>query len=229
MSSSHIRERSWPSVLLTPISVSNSTITVSSTVGLHPKQQISLIAPSGLQGDFEVKQVVSSTQIKVGPPNKGIGILSSAQAFDGGSLQAIQQNRTSISSEAVFPAVYAEEPTVAFRSHLVDYWGNGYTPANVFPVNLFAPTQQPLSFGMFGLPTYISTLLGEIKYDSVDSESVDGIETITFYDSDSLVGTITFNQSSNSWSLNFTPSAESFLLLEDGYYLLQEDGSHILV
>jgi hypothetical protein len=132
-----LRERSWPAVLLGPITAVDSIITVSSTLGLHPKTDITLTAIDGVTTkDFEIKQVISQTQIQVGPVDKGIGAVSSAQAFNGGMLQALQQDRTSISSEAVFNAVYMEEPTVAFRMHPVDYWGNGYTTDNPLPVSI---------------------------------------------------------------------------------------------
>jgi hypothetical protein len=131
-----IRERSWPAVILTPITVSGDKIIVSDTSGLHPKQQITINAAGQEELQLEIKRILSETAIQVGPSSKfgndpasvrkGSSIREITNvplAYSGGTLAAGEQGRTSISSEAIFSAIYAEEPTVALRTVNVDYWG----------------------------------------------------------------------------------------------------------
>lgn len=132
-----LRERKWPSVIITPITVSGDKIIVSDSRGLHPKQQITLYK-TGLEPlALEVKRVLDPQTIQVGPTpqdnngakkqaGRGVGIDSIQSVpvtYSGGSLEAAEQARTSISSEAVWPAVYSEEPTVAIRTIPVNYFG----------------------------------------------------------------------------------------------------------
>lgn len=144
-----IRERSWPAIVLTPITVSGDKIIVPDARGLHPKQQVQITNGALEQLQLEIKRVIDETTIQVGPSakfgndpasvRKGGSIKDITNVpvgYSGGTLSALEQGRTSISSEAIFPAVYAEEPTVALRNVLVDYWGKYYSTDNPLPVQL---------------------------------------------------------------------------------------------
>jgi hypothetical protein len=131
-----MREQQWLSVILTNISISNSIVTVSDTFGLHPKAAISLtLGP--LQGDFEIKRVLSNTQIEIGNIGTGIkGPFLSPTQFDGGTLTMSEQNRNKFGSELVLRAVYQEEPALALRTMAVDPYGQAISASNPLPVSV---------------------------------------------------------------------------------------------
>lgn len=141
-----LRERKWPSVIITGIIVSGDKIIVSDSRGLHPKQKVTLYAIAQPDLELEVKRVLSPTIIQLGLPDNRIDAIRLINPiYTGGTLQSIEQNRTSISSEAVFPAIYAEEPTVALRTTIVDYWGKNYDPDNRLPVDSGGPAMTLLN------------------------------------------------------------------------------------
>lgn len=129
-------ERNWETISLSPISVSGSIITVSTTIGLKAKQKISLSKPLVLTKTFEIKRVMTSTTILVGDPSKPIGTTADATEFDGGDLLVFEQERNTIGGTPIIRAVYDEEPTCALRVSPVDWMGNRYTDENPFPVYL---------------------------------------------------------------------------------------------
>ena len=117
-------EKKWPSVILSPISIANYIVTVSDTFGLHPKQKITLQITGQPTKEFKINRILSRTQLQIGSTNESIGTPSDPTQYDGGLLCAEEQNRNEINLQATERAVYAEEPTVAIRSNLVDYYGN---------------------------------------------------------------------------------------------------------
>ena len=133
-------ERRWPSVIQNPISINPSTgvITMTSTIGLHPKQTITLsLGADNIK--VEVKRVQSSTSITVVPFERKKVItfdkfLLTINPFNGGSLTAPEQERNKIGSDVAIKNSYAEEPTVGLRVNQVDYWGCQYDKDNPFPV-----------------------------------------------------------------------------------------------
>jgi hypothetical protein len=129
-------ERRWPGVILTPIAVSNSIITVSSAAGLHSKQKITLRLGSAVLEDLEIKRVLNDTQIQVGTIGSEMGNILNPVAFNGGTLEMQEQERNKIGNEYTFRAVYEEEPAVALRNVLVDRWGRFFSTDNPMPVQL---------------------------------------------------------------------------------------------
>jgi hypothetical protein len=130
-----LREQQWLTVILSPISISNAIVTVSDTFGLHPKAAISL-SLGAAQGDFEIKRVLSDTQIEIGNVGTGIkGPFLSPTQFNGGMLTMSEQNRNKFGSELVLRAVYQEEPALALRTMQVDPYGEAISSKNPLPVS----------------------------------------------------------------------------------------------
>jgi len=130
-------ERYWPTVLLSPISILNHIVTVSSTVGLHSKQIVVLSKTGQISQEFEIKRVLSDTTLHVGPKDSGrMQEYSNPVQFDGGSLAMSEQNRNPMGSEIFLRACYAEEPLVALRTVGIDRNGQYYTTDNPLPVQL---------------------------------------------------------------------------------------------
>lgn len=117
-----VYERAWPTVLLSPITVADYIVTVPTTKNLHTKQLITLRL--GINADeFEIKRVLSDTQIQVGKKGSPIHALENPLSFNNGSLEMHEQKRNEIGSEYVIRAVYDEEPAVALRTLLVTEFG----------------------------------------------------------------------------------------------------------
>jgi len=136
---SQLREQSWPDVSTGPISISADglVITVPSAIGFHPKQKVQVSATGQPTLNLEVKEILSPTTLSLGEVGTSIRKISViSNLYQNGTLLAPAQSRTHLSSEAVWPAVYAEEPTVALRMHSVDYFGQSYTDDNPMPVKI---------------------------------------------------------------------------------------------
>lgn len=130
-----ILQSKWPTVLLSPISISNHIITVTSTVGLHTKQKVRLSKINIPSQDFIIKRIISDTQLQVGQIDTDFVNYENPVQFDGGRLEMYEQERDKMSSEIVIRAVYEEEPAVALRNILVDRHGQHYTQDNPLPVS----------------------------------------------------------------------------------------------
>lgn len=131
-----LTERTWPSILLVPISVSEHVITVSSTFGLKAKMKVILSLPGITEEEFEIKRVYDQTTLMVGPVGKSIKKTSDASKFDGGTLSVPEQSRNVLGDAPIVRAVYEEEPTLAIRTYSVDPWGTPWTAGNPFPVQI---------------------------------------------------------------------------------------------
>lgn len=111
-----LTERTWPSVIQTPISVNNHVITVDSTLGLKVKMTITL-SKVGIESEqFEIKRVFGNKKLMVGPLKSNIKKISEAVKFDGGTLYAPEQSRNVLGDAPIIRAVYEEEPTIAIRT-----------------------------------------------------------------------------------------------------------------
>lgn len=133
-------ERRWPGVIQTPISINSNIITITDAFGLHPKQRITLTNGSD-KLIVEIKRVISTTQLSViAYENKKVltqdKFESMIAPFNGGTLTAPEQERNKIGGDVALKNAYAEEPTVAIRTNLVDYWGCQYATDNPLPVQL---------------------------------------------------------------------------------------------
>lgn len=138
------KEQRWPRVIASPISINGVAITVPSTFNLRAKQQVQL-QQIGLQPyPCEIVTVFNETEIQVKSIQRSTDRRPLSEAdfkvaiapYDGGTLVALEQKRNILTGDIVNRAVYAEEPTMALRTHSVDYWGRPYTTDNPFPVQL---------------------------------------------------------------------------------------------
>lgn len=102
------------------------------------KQVITLFSDSVSPIEYQVKHVIPGF-IYLGRPDKPITEYSKLSQFtlvDNTKISAREQSRSTISQPDIQRAVYAEEPTVAIRTILVDKMGNDYRKENPIPVQL---------------------------------------------------------------------------------------------
>lgn len=130
-----LTERTWPSIILSPISVNGHIVTVSSTCGLKVKMTVTLSKVGVTEESFEIKRIFDSTTLMVGPLRANIKKTSEAVKFNGGTLSADEQSRNVLGDAPIIRAVYDEEPTIAIRTVLVDKLGQYYSNSNPLPVS----------------------------------------------------------------------------------------------
>ncbi len=136
-------EKRFPAVApqaLTSDGTSTGVVTVADTSLFKVKQEVILSANTlPNRDDVEVKNVLSPTQLVVGPKTGDITSVSNVSAYTVALSAAIFANaqlRPKISSDHFERAVYEEEPTVAKRVILVDKFGQKYETDNPLPVQL---------------------------------------------------------------------------------------------
>ena len=124
-----LTERRWLGVIQTFAldGGTDGTITVTDTEGFHTKQQVQLVSATVARTIYEVKRVISSTQLAVGLTSTSIDNRTDVSAYlvgDGAQIQASEQQRPGIDYVHVLRHVYQEEPAVALRVMEVDQYGN---------------------------------------------------------------------------------------------------------
>lgn len=135
-------ERSWvgiPTQLFTIDGGQYGQVSVPTTEGIKVKQKVFVGSNTQPPVQLEVKRVINTTDILLGPIGPEMKkysdlrlYLTSANAF----LRIDEQERPKIVPDAFWRAVYDEEPTVALRTTLVDAYGNRFTKSNPIPVQL---------------------------------------------------------------------------------------------
>jgi hypothetical protein len=116
-----------PPQLLISNGTTDGVVNVASTDYFVVKQKVYLTATSlpNLDG-LEVKKILSSVQLIVGPENGNIDAVTDISAYTtplGAAIQANIQKRPSIPFEEYMRAMYQEEPTVAMRTFIVGKTG----------------------------------------------------------------------------------------------------------
>jgi hypothetical protein len=129
-----LTERTWPSVIQTPISITGWKVTVATTAGIKVKQDATLSKPGQESLDFEVKRVLNRTELLLGNKGQGQPAVSGITQFDGGTLIINEQSRNKLGDSPILRAVYEEEPTIAIRTVMVDQFGEKYSDTNPLPV-----------------------------------------------------------------------------------------------
>lgn len=116
----------------------NGVITIADTSPFRVKQEVFLSATSlPSLNDIEVKVVLSSTQLAVGPKSGNINARTDVSAYTtslGAFIAANEQKRPSIPFEEFTRATYEEEPVVATRVVPVDQLGNIRNQDNPLPI-----------------------------------------------------------------------------------------------
>lgn len=136
-------EKRWsaiPATAFTSSGTSSGIVTITSTKGFHVKQSVllrsdNLTTPLQLQ----VKSVISSTQLTVGPKTSSLTEVTDISAYSLSqhpTIEAPLQPRPTIDQKEYLRSVFEEEPTVALRTTQVDPLGNQYTLDNPMPVQL---------------------------------------------------------------------------------------------
>jgi hypothetical protein len=115
---------------------SSGLVAISSTSGFKVKSKISIVSNTAPSINLEVKRVIDSTHLLVGPIGainlrtdiSAYTVIASAQIVSG------EQQRPDITPIDRDRYTYDEEPTLARRSVLVDEFGKYYTEDNPTPV-----------------------------------------------------------------------------------------------
>lgn len=135
-------EKAWERVsprAFTADGTADGIITLPFALDFKVKQRVTLRANTVQSKVVEVKRVLSPTQLKVGPIGFGLDKTENVSAFTvalSATVEADEQPRPAIPEREFWRAMFAEEPTVAMRSHLVDYYGRSYEVNNPLPVRL---------------------------------------------------------------------------------------------
>jgi hypothetical protein len=136
-------ERKWPSIpprLLTADGGTQGQVQLADTRGIKVKQRVVLSAVALPDLAVEVKRVLSDTLLIVGAIGKPIHDrsvnLSAYTTAAGAFIYAEEQDKAALTLEDRLYATYDQEPTVAWRTVLVDQLGRYYETANPLPVRL---------------------------------------------------------------------------------------------
>jgi hypothetical protein len=124
-----LTEKKWLEVspqTLTSNGDSDGTVTIADTSLFKVKQKVILKANTEPNLELEVKRVVSSTVLKVGPRSSNIddrSDLSDYTTAKSTTIQAPTQARPRMNQSEIAQATYSEEPALAVRTVLVDKTG----------------------------------------------------------------------------------------------------------
>jgi len=137
-------EKYWkqiPAVPFTADGRDNGEVTVNDACQFKVGQIVVLKSATESDLRAKIKRIPSYNKIILGPwEGKGRGNIkarmdvSAYLLADIATIRAEEQLRPSIPKKDMDQATFEEEPTIAWRSFLVDKCGNGYTKDNRFPV-----------------------------------------------------------------------------------------------
>lgn len=138
-----------PPQVFTADGTSDGTITIDSTYCFKVGQVVTVVSSAVVPQRLKVKAVLSETELKVGPIDKPIfkfSDVSNLLVADTAMIELIDDSinsgsqasnkRPVIDLHEIYRQVYEEEPTVAIRSHMVDWLGRSYDVTNPMPVRL---------------------------------------------------------------------------------------------
>lgn len=137
-------EQKWeavPPILFTANGTQYGVVQIADTKGFKVKQLVVLASSTQSEISLQVKRVISSTLLIVGPINPGQGKQSLASnsdisnylVADNAYIYAAEQSKARLKLDDIEAAVYEQEPTVAKRNILVDPYGNLYDGNNPLP------------------------------------------------------------------------------------------------
>jgi len=130
-----------PPQAFTSNGTSLGVVTIDSTAGFYIKQQINLQSNALQQALFQIKNILSPTQLIVGPNNNSLKAsptnhsdISAYLVADDATISAPEQNNFPIPRDDHYNAVYLPAPVMADRVIDIDPYGNPYGPNNPKPV-----------------------------------------------------------------------------------------------
>lgn len=135
-------ERKWLAIAPRAFTANGTTtgiVTVDSTSGFRIKQTVYLQGTTLPQKEYQVKYVISKTQLVVGPNdntigrNKGSNISSFTVSLNA-EIGANIQDKNNIPDKDHYSAVYESDPVVADRVILVDEFGDIFGEGNPLPI-----------------------------------------------------------------------------------------------
>lgn len=130
-----------PPQAFTSDGTSVGVITIPSTAGYYIKQGVILKSNTLQSAGFQVKNVLSPTQLILGPQDNSLNAplkptdLSGYIVADAATIFAVEQNNFPIKPDDHYLSVYTPAPVSADRVIDVDPFGNPYGPNNPFPVS----------------------------------------------------------------------------------------------
>ena len=117
-------------------------VTIASTCGFYIKQFVNLQSNTQPQIQLQIKNILSNTQLIVGPNNNSLKAspsnhtgISGYTVADGATISAPEQNNFPIPADDHYNAVYMPAPVSADREILVDCYGNPFDDNNPLPVS----------------------------------------------------------------------------------------------
>lgn len=133
------RYYSIPNQLFTANGTTNGIITIASTYGFKVGQMVSLSSATQSPRRLKIKRIISETQFHVGEDKTRIWEYEDISSFlvsESAVVSLVEQERPVIHLNEIQRQVYEEEPTVAIRTHSVDYLGRSYSVDNPIPTKI---------------------------------------------------------------------------------------------
>jgi hypothetical protein len=130
-----------PPQAFTSNGTSLGVVTIASTAGFYIKQGVFLQSNTIPSSGFQVKNILSETQLILGPQDNSLNAplkptdLSAYLVADDATITAPEQNNFTIKPDDHYLSVYLPAPVSADRVIDVDPYGNPYGPNNPYPVS----------------------------------------------------------------------------------------------
>ena len=148
----YITEKRYTAISPVPLTINGTTsglITISSTYRIKVGQILTFRSNSSAIRLAKVKRVISSTQFIVIEPKDSVVTsnkldMSMFTVADTATVELSEDKRPVIDLLEIQRQVYEEEPTIALRSHMVDWLGRSYDKSNPVPVEI---TDGSISIG----------------------------------------------------------------------------------
>lgn len=194
-----------PPQAFTANGTSVGVVTIEDTTGFYIKQFVNLQSDALQSAGFQVKNVLSNTQLIIGLPNNSLKAplnpldLSAYLVSDGATISAPEQDNFTIKPDDHYLATFLPAPVSADRVVPVDPHGNFYNGNNPLPVAFdgtvtigdvtvvgTAPNHYPLEPNSDGSLNVISLAqLVPDKFDEIDltNSTIDGqvVPTVVTY------------------------------------------------
>ena len=200
-------ERKW--VAIGPTSVTadgqeNGILTVEDTACYKVKMKVTLQSDSFQQRRYEIKQVISRTQMRlgeVGSKHNSRADLTDWVLVDNPILKAPEQDRPDIPPADYESAVYSEEPTMAKRIIPVNKYGQENSPEN--------PLYAQLADGDINIGTVNAELEVQLSSKDDDPDAGDIADSVRVGDQNDYAR-ITTSKDASTAGLNTVNLAKPF-------------------